>query len=366
MKMKRINTYENWLKQEGLPIIREFSIPDMMAVPLAPWARKGGLGARVNLIGSEGVIDAYLCEIPPGKSLKPQRHFYDELIYILSGCGATSVWVEGSAKQTFEWQAGSLFCPPLNTWHEHFNGQSDKPVRYLGITKAPMFMNLFHDIEYIFNNDYIFKSRYSGEAGYFSSEGKLIITDDTFANPKIWESNLIPDCHTFPLADDAKRGGLSTNAHFELGNGILSAHISDFPGGTYLKAHHHGPGAHLQVLSGQGYELMWPLESGMRAEGVERIKIDLKPGSLFSPPSRYFHQHFSTGKVPMRVLAVHGTRSLKYEMTKEEVAMARTSIKEGGCQVEYEDEDPEIRRLFKEELGKTGAPFRMSKYFPGE
>jgi mannose-6-phosphate isomerase-like protein (cupin superfamily) len=363
--MKRINTYENWLEKEGLPVIRDYSIANVMDVALKPWDRKGGLGTYINLKGSEGVIDAYLCEIPPGKSLAPQRHFYDELIYILSGYGASSVWVEGSAKQNFEWHEGSLFCPPLNTWHQHFNGQSDKPVRYLGITKAPLFMNLFHDIEFVFNNNYIFKSRYSGEEGAFS-QGKVIVTDDSFANPKIWESNFIPDCNTFQLAADSKRGGLSTNAHFELGNGILSAHISDFPGGTYLKAHHHGPGAHLLVLSGQGYELMWPLASGMRAEGVERIKIDLKQGSIFSPPSAYFHQHFSTGKEPMRVLAVHGTRSLKYEMDKTEIAWARKSIKEGGHQVEYQDEDPEIRRLFKEEIAKTGAPFRMSEYFPGE
>ena len=364
--MERINTYENWLKQEGLPVIRDFSIPDLMDVPLRPWARKGGLGAYINLKGSEGVIDAYLCEIPPEKSLLPQKHFYDEVIYILSGYGATSVWVEGSAKQSFEWHAGSFFCPPLNTWHQHFNGQSDKPVRYIGITKAPMFMNLIHDIDCIFNNDYIFKSRYSGEEGYFGSRGKLIVTDDDYANPKIWDSAFIPDCNTFQLVEDIKRGGLSSNAHFELANGIISAHISDFPGGTYLKAHHHGPGAHILILSGTGYELMWPLKSGMRAEGVERIKIDLKKGSIFSPPSAYFHQHFSTGKAPMRVLAIHGTRSLKYEMTKDEVSWARKSIKEGGQQVEYADEDPEIRRLFKEELKKTGAPFLMSKYFPDE
>src|SRR5437773_12254542 len=45
-----------------------------------------------------------LCEIAPGKSLKPERHMYEELIYILRGAGATTVWVDGSSKQTFEWQ----------------------------------------------------------------------------------------------------------------------------------------------------------------------------------------------------------------------------------------------------------------------
>ncbi len=42
------------------------------------------------------------------------------------------------------------------------------------------------------------------------------------------------------------------------------------------------------------------------------------------------------------------------------------SVKLGGNQIEYEDEDPEIRRQFKEELAKDGAPWRMSEFFPGE
>ena len=130
--MERINTYEKWLEQEGLPVIKDYSVADLMAVPLKPWARKGALGAYINLIGAEGVIDAYLCEIPPGGSVLPQRHLYEELIYILSGSGATTVWVEGSTKQSFEWHEGSLFSPPLNTWHQHLNRQGDKPVRYLG------------------------------------------------------------------------------------------------------------------------------------------------------------------------------------------------------------------------------------------
>ncbi|MDP2645723.1 MAG: cupin domain-containing protein [Desulfobacterales bacterium] len=364
--MERINTYEMFLEQEGIPVIRDYSIPDLMEVPLKPWARKGGLGAYINLVGAGGVIDAYLCEIPPGKALEPQKHMFDELIYILSGYGATSVWVKGGPKQSFEWHEGSLFAIPLNASHQHFNGRSDKPVRYIGLTKAPVFMTLFNDLEYIFNSDHVFSSRYSGEEGYFSAKGNLIKTDDKFANPKIWESNFVPDCNTFTLVNDPKRGGFSNNAHFEFAGGIMSAHISEFPGGTYMKAHWHGPGAHLLCLSGEGYELMWPLESGLTAKGVERLKIDWKKGSIFSPPDRWFHQHFSTGKEPTKLLAFHGTRSLKYKPLGSDyggVAGARKSIKHGGLQIEYADEDPEIRRLFQEELGKTGVSWKMSKFF---
>ena len=157
--MKRINTYEKFLEQEGVPVVKGYGVADLMTVPLEPWKRKGGLGAYLNLIGAGGIIDAYLCEIPPGESLLPQKHLYEEMIYILSGYGATSIWVDGKPRQSFEWQEGSLFSPPLNTWHQHFNGQSDKPARYLGVTRAPIFMNLFHDLDFIFNNDFVFKNR---------------------------------------------------------------------------------------------------------------------------------------------------------------------------------------------------------------
>ncbi len=351
--MERINTYENWLEKEGLPVIKDYSVFDLMKTPLKPWSRKGGLGVYLNLIGSEGVIDAYLCEIPPGGSLLPQRHLYEEVIYILSGYGATTTWVEGSAKQSFEWQAGSLFAPPLNAWHQHFNGQSDKPVRYIGVTRAPVYMNLFHDLDFIFNNDTVFKKRYQGEDGYFSSQGK--------AHPnRIWESNFIADCRGFKLQEWQERGAGGSTIFFELSNNIQAAHVSEFPVGTYKKAHRHGPGAHIVILGGQGYSLIWPA-------GGERLKIDWRENSLFVPPAMWFHQHFNTGKEPARYLAVHAEHSYKYKgIGKDTNMFDRKSTKLGGNEIYYEDEDPEIRKLFKEELIKNGAPWKMSKFFPGE
>ena len=213
-------------------------------------------------------------------------------------------------------------------------------------------MNLFHDLDFIVHNDFVFKKRFSGDEGYFKSEGRPLEQKDIYDNPKIWESNFIPDCRAFALIDDPKRGGLSTNVFFDLSNGAMTSHISEFPAGTYMKAHYHGPGTHLICLSGQGYELMWPREAGSTAKG-------------FAPPDLWFHQHFSTGKEPVKLLAFHDDWSKKYVGLAKDWGRAK-GIEEGGTQINYEEEDPEIRRLFREELARTGAPWRMSKYFPGE
>jgi hypothetical protein len=37
--------------------------------------------------------------------------------------------------------------------------------------------------------------------------------------------------------------------------------------------------------------------------------------------------------------------------------------RDGGNQIEYEAEDPEIRRIFEAELSRAGAQNRMGEYF---
>ena len=158
----------------------------------------------INLLGTADTDDAYVCEIPPGKALEPERHVYEELILILRGRGATSVWQSGTEKQTFEWQEGSLFSPPLNAWHQLFNGQGDQPVRFLAVTNAPFVMGLIGNLDFVFHNDFVFGDRFNGETEYFSGRGKSRPT-------RVWESNFIPDVYSFPLKEQPRRGLASRN-----------------------------------------------------------------------------------------------------------------------------------------------------------
>ena len=114
--------FEQWADYEGVPMIRDFIIQDLSAVKHKPWSRKGASGCWIVLGAPEDQLSmaAYVCEIGPGQSVKPQRHLFEEIIFILKGSGATTVWNEGEKPLSFEWKQGSLFSPPLNTWHQHY------------------------------------------------------------------------------------------------------------------------------------------------------------------------------------------------------------------------------------------------------
>ena len=63
---KMIDTYDTWQQAQKIPINRGFFVEDLRKVEVAPWDLKGGLGAFVNLDGTGGTNDGYVCEIPPG------------------------------------------------------------------------------------------------------------------------------------------------------------------------------------------------------------------------------------------------------------------------------------------------------------
>ncbi len=345
--------YELWQKSEAIPVIKGYYIEDLKTVHLEPWPSKGGLGAFVNLTGTGDADDAYICEIPPGESLKPQKCMFEEVVFVLTGRGATNIWTDGGNKQTFEWQEGSIFSPPLNTWRQHFNGQGNKPVRFLVVTTAPLILNLFRSVDFAFNNNYVFKDRYDARRDYFSSEGKTL----DMGMGKIWESNFIPDAYSFNLPDRPERGLGAKIIKFAMASNTLGVHISEFPIGMYKKAHRHGPGAHVVILSGEGYSLLWP-------EGKPKQKLDWHEGSMLVPPDFWFHQHFNTGNKPAKYMAVtwgNAKYGINYRVSMVRHSAALESAREGGNQIEYGDEEPEIREIFESELKRKGLESKMPR-----
>lgn len=347
-RMARPTSYEQWVADQGVPTIRGI-YAHLNEVDLAPWERLGGTASFVRLAGAEQAYqDGYVCEVPPGQQLKPQRHLYEETVYVLSGRGATTLWYDEGRKQTFEWQTGSLFAVPPNAWFQHFNLSGGEPARYYGVTDAPLVMDLFHNLDFIFGNDFRFTDRYSAEDGHFSGTGSFI------GGGHIWETNFVADVRSFELKDQPERGG-GTNIHFELGNSTLIAHISEFPVGTYKKAHRHGAGANVIIVSGTGYTLHW-------TEAGDYERIDWRPGTTFVPEDLAWHQHFNTGEEPARYLAIRWGAG-KYRFFRPVDNGSSRDVNEGGNQIEYRDEDPSIYETYREECSRHGVRPDMDRLF---
>ncbi len=336
--------YREFQEEEGIPVYTGFHFPDLRALEVKPWGRMGGLGAYVNLYGEELLGDNYLCEIPPGQSLKTQRHMHEQLVYVLSGRGATTFWTwEGGMKETFEWKEQSFFVIPANVAYQHFNGDEARPARLFAKTSLPALFQYFRSRKFIFQNDFVFEDI---EKDFHSSEAKMCTSGPPDFVPT-WVANFIPDVRAFDqLADFHIRGAGGKLIWFSPPGLVrLEAHMSDFPVGTYKKAHAHPPGRSIILITGKGYSILW-----QPGKEKEKVKIDWNPGSLFGVALNslqgecWYHQHFNTGSEPARYLVFH---------------VKSPTLPDKHVQIEYPEEDPEIRNLFEGELAKAGVKSKM-------
>jgi oxalate decarboxylase/phosphoglucose isomerase-like protein (cupin superfamily) len=355
-------TYFKWMAAQGIPVVDGYGIEDIRELKTAPWARTGGNAAFVNLYGMEGITGMYVGEIPPGDALRPEKHFYEEVICILQGQGATEIWQNGGKKQMFEWAEWSLFAPPLNTEHRLING-GRTPVKFLAVTNAPLVMDIVHNEEFVFNCPYNFSDRYSGSESYFNQGLRRYES----GMQHIWETNFIPDIQCADIDQREVKGAGVRITQFELSGNSLIGHLAQWPAARYHKAHYHGGGAILLGLQSSGYVLLWskeigthPFESG---RGAEVVEVKWKAGSVYCPPGGWFHQHFNTGAQPARHLALrYGSRihpiGFKIADKRSEDGVY-IDVKRGGTLIEYRDEDPYIRRHYEDALKKCGIVSQM-------
>lgn len=344
---EKITPYMRYVQAEGLDIISAHYVRNLKTVELKPWARRGGYGVFINHEASQVTNDCYVCEIPPGGTLAPQRQMYEEMILVLAGRGSTTVWNNAGARIAFEWKVGAIFAIPLNCRYQHFNGSGQHAARFVAVTNCPSVLNMYDDLDFLFNMDFDFKKRFSGEPDFFSSKGEqkgFLLT-----------TNFVPDAVNLPLIEAKERGAGGGHIRFNMAKGSIASHISQFPVGAYKKAHAHDPGAHVIVLSGEGYSLMWP-------ETETPKRYDWEVGTMIVPPGGWFHQHFNTGVNAARYLAFKhpGVRNT------QGVPLAWVSRRVGGNQIDYADEDPQIRVTFAEALEKHGLSPRMEEFYKEE
>lgn len=353
-KVMGIDCYLNWLAKEGLPVTEGFAV-DLHAVQTVPWARYGVKGAAVHTDGRGDFLNMFVIDLPPGGASAPQRHLYEEVFYVLSGHGSTQVVSESGEKHSFEWGPRSMFSVPMNMSYRLFNGDGAKAARLSTTTNLPIMLNLFHRESFIFDNDESFEER-AGQSRYFEGEGKFI---PVRPGNHMWETNFIPDVAEMELKDVPGRGAGGKNLMLILADGTMHAHIADMPVGTYKKAHRHAADFHVMCVKGTGYSLLW-------FEGDEEFRrVDWKEGTVFAPADQMFHQHFNSCAEPVMYIAT-ALGSLRYPFTESKrktwFGGYQTSVKDGGDQIEYEDQDPRINRMYEEEARKGGFDVKMSSF----
>jgi mannose-6-phosphate isomerase-like protein (cupin superfamily) len=355
--------YERWMEKEGVPVIEGFGVTDVRSLALRPWKRLGCDGAYLQLRGLEGITGVYVGRLAPGAVTEPERHLYEKIIYVLSGEGVAEIQQRDRVPQNLQWHAGSLFSPPMNTLHRLMNYGSE-PALFLAITTAPMALDHYHNEEFVFNSDFSFTDRYDGELRYFDAINERYLATNN--RQWIWETNFIPDARRAQIDAQEQKGAGVNITQFEISDNTLIGHLAEWPVGRYHKAHFHGGGAVLVILRSEGYSLMWPNHLGTRPYengfGDQVVRVDWAPGSVFSPPTNWFHQHFNTGPEPALQLALR-CGSQKYPLGIRVGAIRAgvyTSVKQGGTLIEYDDEDPAIRPAYEAGLAKRGIVSTMN------
>lgn len=344
------SAYQEFVKAEGVPLYEGSAIENLATLSLGDWERRGGKAAYTRL-GNQEERNLQIVEIPAKGQLKPERHMYDSVMYVMKGRGATTVWQEGEPRQTVEWEEGALLAIPLNAWHQEFNASNSEPCRVLFGTNMPYIINLFNNPEFVFNNPFSFTDRYShAMQNFFAGEGK-------HWEHRMFETHFMPDIRTLALDANPVRGHRHLTIQLSMASTSIGMHVAEVHEGTYMTAHRHGAGAHVVAIQGEGYELLW-----MEGEEKSRRRIPLQPYAVIAPKHNEFHQHFNTGKGPFRMLAFRGYGSRygwgrDYEIVS---STAQTTDRTAPAfNISYEMEDPEIRNGYYRELEKNGISSKL-------
>jgi hypothetical protein len=238
-----------------------------------------------------------------------------------------------------------MFLLPRHQFHQFSNTSGSQPARLLHYNYFPLMLCASPDASALMTTDTsadLEPAEIDLEALY--AEPSLRPADENGVfwakRAQAWVGSFFPDMSAWDkLTVSQNRGAGGRSVIVEFPNSEIWCHMSMFPSRTYKKAHRHGPGRAIVIPAGEGYSEMWP-------EGSEKIVAPWRPGSLITPPDRWFHQHFNVGPSPARYLAFHPP--LLFDGHAERIEDRQRD------QIEYVNEDPRVRQRFEGELGQRG------------
>lgn len=332
--------YNKWIKslqKTNIPVIEVESASVIKNISKLPLGFDPDMQIYMAYIHPHNfqMAEAMIIGIPINSSSKSHRHIYGEEIVVLSGVGYTELKQNRRFPQTIQWNEGSYFFIPASLEHRHFN-TGDKPVRFLVVTPAPLFINLFGNRRILYN---IY-------CPFIRGINVLKQTKSLASNKNYLETYFIEDIAKaqIPSSDYIGKGYRYIQFRGNILRNILhSTHIAELRGGTYIRAHKHGGDVFIYILSGKGYTLI-----GEKGEFRIKKRIDWEAGDLINLPPWQYHQKFSTGSKPARFIAFKGALSLTMFVTLTKIP--------------YDKEDVNIKKAFEKELSISGDQELINRY----
>jgi mannose-6-phosphate isomerase-like protein (cupin superfamily) len=345
--------YEQWVEDDlRLDLHHGYSASALAKVAVKPWNERGIAAAFYDIIGAESLAGMYVGEIAPRQYSNPVRQLCDEVIFIVSGCGSTTVDT-ANGPISFEWRPRSLFAIPLNHRYQLHNGSGEEPARFISVNTFLVVYNLFRDPKFVFGCDWNF-DRINVNSGI--ADSILYKPDEKHERTAVnlHETTFVPDIFMVQRSSFAERGTGNATVYFELANSVISAHVAEHRGLQFFNPHRHGPSAFVFTLEGTGYSLMWQ-------DGGKEVRFDWPEGDigLIVPPNMWWHGHFGTGPSAMQ-LAIK-LRSRKFPLNHL-FDKTHKFVSEGGTVLRYKDLEEGLRnrvwQTYVEECRRRGYEVR--------
>jgi oxalate decarboxylase/phosphoglucose isomerase-like protein (cupin superfamily) len=133
-------------RQMGRPWWTGNFFPDMAVWDkLQPNRNRGAGGVSVYFQSKTGK-SGHMSVFPPRRYKMAHRHGPGRVIVIPRGVGYSMLWPPGGEKTIVHWAEGSVFTPPDQWYHQHFN-TGDEPARYIAFNPPRLFNGHYPDQE---------------------------------------------------------------------------------------------------------------------------------------------------------------------------------------------------------------------------
>jgi quercetin dioxygenase-like cupin family protein len=259
------------------------------------------IGAPAARIGADTLkqMDVHIVEIPAGGQLKAHRHLAEEMIYVISGAGYTTMWNHANGKkQRYDWKEGDYLSPTLNAWHSHVNGSATATARLLLITSTPLIRNLFQSDALLSAVDYNFDERWEKSLAQKPEYVGGVSEGADAVRMKV--GHLLPD---LPGRKMQERRGHVLGITITPEGDMAQNHIMEMEVREYQNSSENSPGhRHVWetvyfIIGGDGFAML-------QRQGEAERRLDWKSGDLFVVGANEYHLHRATPGGTARVVQV--------------------------------------------------------------